>query len=108
MSQYGIAIIGDDETVAGFGAAGIAAYPVSDSDSALGVLQNVRKMNYGIIFITEAYAKGLETLIINIGTEALPIIISIPGKEGSKGVGIKWLQKVAERAVGFDILSQNK
>ncbi|PKK81733.1 MAG: V-type ATP synthase subunit F [Thermoplasmata archaeon HGW-Thermoplasmata-2] len=106
MTDHQIAVIGDDESVSGFSAIGIHTYPVKDSDEALGVLQTIRKKNYGIIFITESYARGLEVLLTEIGTEALPIIISIPGKEGSTGVGVRWLRKVAERAVGFDILSR--
>ncbi len=106
MSEYQVAVIGDDESTSGFGAIGIHAYSVKDQDEALGVLQTIRKKNYGIIFITESYAKGLEALLKEISTEALPIVISIPGKEGSTGVGLQWLRKAAEKAVGFDIISR--
>lgn len=106
MVELGVAIIGDGESVAGFGAAGIHTYAVKDSEEALGVLQALRKKGYGIIFITESYASGLETLLKEISIEALPIVVSIPGKEGSSGVGVRWLRKAAERAIGFDILSR--
>lgn len=102
--KYELAVIGDSESISGFNAMGIRTYPAKDQDEALGILQMIRKRGYGVIFIIESYAKGMEKVISD--TKGLPVIISIPGKEGSMGVGLDWLRRTAERAIGFDILKE--
>ena len=57
-----------------------------------------------IIYITEVLAKDMAEEIDKYKDSRLPAIISIPGKEGATGEGMRSVSKAVERAVGADIL----
>lgn len=104
MASYGIAVLGDKDSVLGFKALGLSTYPVNNADEARTTLHRIAKENYAVVYVTENYAVELEQDINRYKDELTPAIILIPGKEGSLGIGMANIKKAVERAVGADIL----
>ena len=103
MSKIGI--IGDRDAVLGFMALGFSVHEISSAEEGAKLLHSlVRSGEYGIIFITENYAKALEDETSKYKDLPLPAIVSIPGREGSTGYGMNHIKEAVERAVGADIL----
>ena len=94
--SYRIAVIGDWESVMGFRALGLDAYPASSPEEAREIIHKLAKEDCAVIYLTEQLARYKDAL--------RPAIILIPGKEGSLGVGKRSIQSAIERAVGADIL----
>lgn len=103
MKDYEIAAIGEADSIIGFLALGVRIYPVTSSQEAASVLEEVKK-NFGIIFITETVAQEMTDTINNLSQEALPAIVLIPSNQGSRGYALSRMRKIVERAVGADIL----
>ena len=102
--MYKIGVIGDKDSVLGFKAVGLDVYPCTDSEKAKKVLHDWAKGDYAIIYITESLAADMEKDIDRYKDSKRPAIISIPGKEGASGEGMRNVKKSVERAVGADIL----
>ena len=106
ISVLKIAVIGGRETVMGFKALGLDAYPVLGEDEALSAFKKLTKENdnYAIIYVEETYHKALSDEIDKFKDAPTPAVILIPGREGSLGLGQSALQSAVLRAVGSDIL----
>lgn len=101
-----IAVIGGHETVMGFKALGLDAFPVSDGAEAKKILRSVTRegSDYAIIYLEDSFAEALKTEIDRFKDRPSPAIILIPGREGSMGLGLAALNAAVERAVGTNIL----
>ena len=104
-----IAVIGRRDTVMGFIALGLEAYPVADSNEAKGVLRTLThdREDVAIIYIEEDIAAELSAQIDKFKDSPKPAIILIPGREGSLGMGLNALNDAVERAIGTNILENN-
>jgi V/A-type H+-transporting ATPase subunit F len=102
--MYKIGVIGGRESVLGFKAVGLDVFPAAESEEAKRILRRLVKEGYAIIYITEVLAKDMAEEIDKYKDSRLPAIISIPGKEGATGEGMRSVSKAVERAVGADIL----
>lgn len=102
--MYKIGIIGGKESVLGFKAVGLDVFVCSRSEEARTLLHQLAGEEYAILYITEALAADLAEDMDRYKDARLPAIISIPGKEGSAGTGMRSVSKAVERAVGADIL----
>jgi len=100
-----IAVIGDSESVKGYGAIGIDAIICNDSDKAAFALKAaVEKDIYAIIYMTEDLFTASEKERVKIAEDPVPAVIPIPGANGCSGAGIRRLSSFVEQAVGSDIL----
>ena len=104
MSEYKIAVLGDRDSVLGFRALGLEAFPAETVEEARRILHTLAKENYAIVYLTEQYAAGMAADVDRYKDELTPAIILIPGKEGSLGIGMANVKTAVERAVGADIL----
>ena len=102
-----IAIVGDGDSIMVFKAAGVATFPAQDEKSAREVLRKVAS-EYQIIFITEELARPLTDFLKRFDEEPYPVVLPIPSNKGSTGYGDELLKNVMERALGVDILFNNK
>jgi len=105
--MYKIGIIGDRESVQGFGAIGIITAMVDfrDYDECRAAFAKYQSENYVVIFVTEPVAVTLSKEIDKISHEPIPAVIILPNNTGSSGVGMENIKKSVERAVGADILT---
>ena len=102
--MYKIAVLGDKDSVLGFRALGLDAYPAADAEQARPILHRLAKEGYAIIYLTEQLAAGMGAELARYKDELTPAIILIPGKEGPLGIGMENIKTAVERAVGADIL----
>ena len=102
--MYKIGVIGGRESVLGFKAVGLDVFAAGDHEEAEKILRRLVKEDYAIIYITEILARDMTEEIDKYKDSRLPAIISIPGKEGASGEGMRSVSKAVERAVGADIL----
>ena len=102
--MYKIAVMGDRDSVLGFRALGLEVFPVEDSQEARRQLHRLAREQYAVIYITEQLSLELSREIDRYKDDVTPAIILIPGRQGSRGLGLSALQSAVERAVGADIL----
>ncbi len=102
--MYKIAVMGDRDSILGFGALGLDVFPSEDPQEARHILHKLAREDYAIIYMTEQLASQLPGEIARYQDSVTPAIILIPGKGGSLGIGTDALQSAVERAVGADIL----
>ncbi len=102
--MYKVAVVGDYDSIYGFAALGLETFPVSDSKEAEEVFLKLASGSYAVIYITEAAAAGIETVIERYREKPIPSVILIPGISGNTGKGVELVKHSVEQAVGSDIL----
>ncbi len=106
--MYKIGVIGDKESVLAFMACGFKVFMTEDTSVASEIIANAKDNGFAVIYITETLAQNMAEIIEKYVSEPMPAIIPIPGKDGSKGIGMKKIKSCVERAVGADILFKNE
>ena len=99
-----IAMIGDNDSILGFKALGVAIFPVETKDESAEALRKVIEQEYKVAFITEQIAPTPEELAKMIGERTFPVITVIPSNRGSTGLAIQRLRMLVRKAAGADIL----
>ena len=103
-----IAVMGDYDSIYGFGALGMELFPTDEDEDPAGTLHRLAQSGYGIIYITEAVCLELAETIEEYRERVSPAIVPIPGISGDTKVGVDAVKRSVEQAVGSDILfSQN-
>lgn len=102
--MYKAAVLGDTESIQGFAAVGLDIFPCDDPAGAPALFRKLVGGGYGVIFLTEELAAGLEKELAAVSERMLPCVIPIPGVKGNTGLGLRRLSEAVERAVGSDIL----
>ncbi len=106
--MYKVAVLGDRDSIYGFAALGLDTYPVDEREEAVKTLKVLAEGQYAVIYITENLQAELEAEIDRYVTDYLPAIIPIPGVSGNTGKGMRNVKKSVERAVGSDIIFNEK
>lgn len=100
-----IAVIGDEETILIFKAIGMDIFAVKSVEEAEKIIRKVAR-EYGVIYITENYAKELEYFIQRYVAQTYPIITAIPSSQGSTGYAQKLLNEKVEKAIGIKVITE--
>lgn len=104
------AVLGDTESVKGFGAVGLEVFPCDDPAKAGPIFRRLASAGetagegYGVIYLTEELALVLDKDIRALEEQLLPAVIPIPGVKGNTGLGVRRLKESVEKAVGSDII----
>ncbi|MDD6648124.1 MAG: V-type ATP synthase subunit F [Firmicutes bacterium] len=98
-----IAVIGDRGSVHGFKAVGFDVFEEEKDASIAGLVSDLAKKEYGIIFVTEEILEVNMDVMEKYKDDILPVIIPVPGRNGSLGIGMANIHRNVERAVGADI-----
>jgi V/A-type H+/Na+-transporting ATPase subunit F len=106
--MHKIGVVGDKDSVLAFKSLGIAVFPVTQPKEASLLINRLAKGDYAVIFVTESIAKDIEETIDRYKTVPFPAIILIPGNQGSLGLGIQGVKDSVEKAIGADILFQER
>lgn len=101
-----MAIIGDGDSITVFKAAGVSAFPAENEVKAKEILRKIAG-DYGVIFLTEELYRPLRDFLKRFDEQPYPVVLGIPSKNGSTGLGEETLKNAMERALGVDILSNN-
>lgn len=102
--MYKIGVIGEKDAVLGFKVLGFSVFPVENKEQARKTLDELAKDNYAVIYITEQTAVNIADEIEKYRESRFPAVITIPGIQGSLGIGMQGIKKCVEKAVGADIL----
>ena len=102
------AVMGDYDSIYGFGALGLDIYPADDKAEAAHLLRKLAGGEDPIIYITEALAGQIEEEIEKYKEMVTPAIILIPGVLGNTGAGVQGVKDSVEQAIGSDIVFGNK
>ncbi|HAE45766.1 MAG TPA: V-type ATP synthase subunit F [Lachnospiraceae bacterium] len=99
-----IAVMGDYDSVYGFGALGLDTFRVTDAVEGAELLKKLAEGEYGVIYMTEQLGEMLKKERAKYDDRISPAIILIPGVSGNTGEGITGVKGSVEKAVGSDIL----
>ena len=91
-----IAVMGDYDSVYGFGALGLDIYRA--------LLKKLAEGEYGVVYMTEQLGELLKKERAKYEDRITPAIILIPGVSGNTGEGVQRVKGSVEQAVGSDIL----
>jgi V/A-type H+-transporting ATPase subunit F len=112
-NQYKIAIVGPTDMVSGFRALGVEAIDAQTGEAALEELRRIKKLTldpasdvkYAVVCVIEDLLTNIDPAeYAKVVSGPLPAVIVLPGPEGSKGVAIARLRRLAEQAVGSAII----
>ncbi|MCX7778857.1 MAG: V-type ATP synthase subunit F [Patescibacteria group bacterium] len=106
--EYKIGIIGHKDVIFGFKAFNLEIFPITNLEEGKEAIKKISQDNFAIVFITEDWEEKLEEELLPLKTSTIPAVVSLPTHLGSTGYGLRELKKIVEKAVGSDILFQNK
>lgn len=98
-----VAAIGSSDTILLFNAVGIKTFNITDEVKVDRQIFELASDNYNIIYVSEDLYLKIPETIEKYKMQAYPIIIPIPLKEKSDGIGLKKIKENVEKAIGFDI-----
>ncbi len=97
-------VIGDEDTVLGFGMVGVEGRSVTsqeDADRAFG--EALEDTQVGIVIITEAAADLIRSKVDHyVFSRSFPLIVEVPGRDGPKE-GRPELKELVNRAIGINL-----
>ncbi len=102
--MHKVAVMGDYDSIYGFGALGLDIFPVVESTEAAHILKRLAAGEYAIIYITESLAEKIKSEIQQYREQVVPAIILIPAVFGNTGAGIQGVRDCVEQAIGSDIV----
>ena len=102
--MYKVAVIGDKDSILAFKAVGIEVFTAVEKEEIEKLVDELAEKDYGVIFITEPFAKIIQEKIDKYRESMTPAIILIPSNKGSMGIGLADINKSVEKAVGANIL----
>ncbi len=101
MGGSTIVVIGDRDSVLGFGALGVKVMmPAPDPDELRRAIGAAVAGGAAVVFITERLAGQIPETIAELSTRPLPSVVTIPDGSGSTGMGLLKLDEIIVRAVG--------
>lgn len=108
MVSKKIAIIGTYDTILPFRAIGTDGFEVNDPDQAFEKLNEIlKKHEYGIIYIEEAYTDKYQEEIRNMNEKYHDVsITAIAGSKGGTGKSVEKIRNYVKRAIGIDIFAE--
>jgi V/A-type H+-transporting ATPase subunit F len=97
-------VIGDEDTVLGFGLVGVKGSTVRNKDEARAAFQSaLSEKDTGIVIITEQIAELIRPLVDRyLFTERFPLIVEIPDREGPLS-GKPNIREMVNEAIGIKL-----
>ncbi|MBN2223681.1 MAG: V-type ATP synthase subunit F [Deltaproteobacteria bacterium] len=109
MSDSKVMVIGDRDSVLGFGALGVKVKtPSAQAEDVRQAVKEALNEEVAILFITERLAQEVPEMIKDLSRRPLPSVVLIPDASGSKGMGLKKLNEIIVKAVGSTIGTQDE
>ena len=102
--MYKIAVLGDWDSVYGFGAVGLEVFPVEGVEEGARTLRRLAREGYAVLYVTEALCAQIPEELDRLREAPLPAVVPIPGISGNTGLGMAQVRRSVEQAVGSNIL----
>lgn len=106
--MYKIAVLGERDSIYGFASLGLEIFPAENREEAKKILSSIAGGEYAVIYVTEKTAAEISAEIAKYDEMTVPAIIPIPGVTGNTGAGMQRVREAVEKAVGSDIIFNNK
>ena len=103
--MYKIGVLGDRDSVYGFGALGLEVLPVEEPEAGAKLLRRLAEEGYAVLYVTEALCAQIPDELEGLRERPLPAVVPIPGIYGNTGMGLQQVKRSVEQAVGSDILA---
>ena len=103
--MYKIGVLGDRDSVYGFGALGLEVFPVEEPEAGAKLLRRLAEEGYAVLYVTEALCTQIPDELERLRERPLPAVVPIPGIYGNTGMGLQQVKRSVEQAVGSDILA---
>jgi V/A-type H+/Na+-transporting ATPase subunit F len=109
MSDSMVTVIGDKDSVLGFGALGVKVRtPSAQPEDIRRAVREAIDEGTAVLFITERLAGEIPEIIRDLSGRPLPSVVVIPDASGSTGMGLKKLDAIIIKAVGSRIGGQDE
>lgn len=108
MSTSKIGVIGDRDSILGFGILGVTPFVAENPREAEEALRKAAGEGYACIFLTEELAADMGEILDEYRGRPDLAILLIPGNTGRVGLGTSMLREAVEKAVGKDIIFQER
>ncbi len=103
-----VAFVGNKKLGYLFRSFDFSVFPAENgSEAKEKILEIYKKKSFDIVITTEELAGELGEFIQE-KTDVFPVIFVLPSPAKHEQLGIQWIRKSVERAVGIDILSKNE
>jgi V/A-type H+-transporting ATPase subunit F len=103
-----LAFVGEEKVGYLFRSFDFAMFPVKDSEEAIAKIKEIYKSKkFDVVITTEDFAEDLGKFMQE-KTDVMPVIFVLPSLSRHEGLGIQWIRKSVEKAVGIDILSNKE
>lgn len=100
-----IAIVGRQDAFQGFRALGVdVREPGEAGDSVEQLLRSLDPREYGIVFVSDELAAGIQEIIDERTRRTTQAVIVIPSGKAAAGRAGERIRRLVRRAVGADIL----
>ncbi len=103
-----IAFIGDADSVLGFRALGVHAEVPASPEQAVQAFRSLVSRGASVIAVTEDFLDVLRDEIELAAGRPVPAVIILPGVRGSKGRGGETIRRQITRAVGVDLMADDR
>ena len=87
--MYKIAVLGDRDSIYGFGALGLEVFPVEEDEAGARLIRRLAEENYAVLYVTEALCTQLPEELDRLREAPLPAVVPIPGISGNTGLGLR-------------------
>ena len=108
LNNKKMGVVGERDAVLAFKAIGMQAIPVSTPEQTTAALHKLATAGVPVIFITESCARMVPESLEKYKTDPSVAVIPIPGSQGTDGFGHSRVRANVEKAIGADILFNNK
>ena len=103
------AFVGEEKLAYLFRSFDFEVFSVKDSEEAFKIIQKIyREKTADVIITTEDFASDELGEFIRGKVDVMPVIFVLPTPSRNEGLGIEWIRKSVEKAVGINILSKNE
>ena len=80
--MYKIGVLGDRDSVYGFGALGLEVFPVEEPEAGAKLLRRLAEEGYAVLYVTEALCAQIPDELERLRERPLPAVVPIPGTQG--------------------------
>jgi V/A-type H+-transporting ATPase subunit F len=103
-----VAFIGDADSVLGFRALGVEAVVPSGAEDAVRSFRNLVSGGASVIIVVEGCLDWLADEIEQTARLPVPAVVVLPGLGGTRGRGGETIRKQITRAVGVDLMAEDR
>ncbi len=108
MSSGGVVFLGDPDSVIGFRALGVDSVVPAGPEDSVRAFRAAVSSGASVIMITEALLDPLREELDRTASRAVPAVVVLPGVSGGSGRGGEIIRKQITRAVGVDLMAEDR